>query len=149
MNQYTNPYQSFSPNAYSQSNPYSPYYGQQMAQPQQQAPVTPVQPTTSIIQVNGVDGAKAYQMSPNSSVALFDMTGDRFFVKAADAAGFSTIKTFSFNEDVEDTSKKTEINNDIFATLVPRSEFDESNKRIAELNENVESLKKLLDELTK
>ncbi len=149
MNQYTNPYQNFSPNQFSQNNPYSPYYGQQVAQTSQQAPVAPIQPTTSIIQVTGLDGAKAYQMAPNSSVALFDMTGDRFFVKATDAAGFGTLKTFAFHEAVEEVAKKAESAEDISANFVPRSEFDESNKRIAELNENVESLKKMLDELTK
>ncbi len=149
MNQYTNPYQSFSHNQFSQSNPYSPYYSPQVAQPSQQAPVAPIQPTTSIIQVTGVDGAKAYQMAPNSSVALFDMTGDRFFVKVSDAAGFATLKTFAFHEEVEEASKKAESAEDLSATYLTRKEFEERDKTIEELRTTVEDLKKMLDDLTK
>ncbi len=149
MNQYTNPYQNFSPNQFSQSNPYSPYYGQQVAQPSQQAPVAPIQPTTSIIQVTGVDGAKAYQMAPNSSVALFDLTGDRFFIKSSDAANFPTMKSFVFKEEVQEAPNKTESAEDLSATYLTRKEFEERDKTIEELRTTVEDLKKMLDDLTK
>lgn len=52
----------------------------------------------SIIRVNGMDGAKAYQMSNNSTVALFDGNDDVFYVKTTDGAGFPTIRTFRFTE---------------------------------------------------
>lgn len=39
-----------------------------------------------LIRVTGLDGAKAYQMRPNSAVALFD------------GAGFPTIRVFRFEE---------------------------------------------------
>lgn len=44
----------------------------------------------SLIRVNGIEGAKAYQVMPRETVALFDGNDDVFFIKSAD--GFSTKK---------------------------------------------------------
>lgn len=49
-----------------------------------------------LVKVSGLDGAKAYQMPPNSSVALFHESEDILYVKTTDGAGFPTIKTFRF-----------------------------------------------------
>ena len=51
-----------------------------------------------LIRVNGIDGAKMYQMNPNSAVALFDSNEDIFYVKQTDGAGFGSIRTFKFEE---------------------------------------------------
>lgn len=51
-----------------------------------------------IIRVTGLDGAKAYQMRPNSAVALFDGAEDIFYLKSTDGAGFPTIRVFRFEE---------------------------------------------------
>ena len=72
------------------------YYPQMAYQPYQQQ-----QPTQSnfqqLIKVNGVEGARAYQMTPNSSVALFDTNEDLIYIKSTDGAGFPTIDTYRFN----------------------------------------------------
>lgn len=60
--------------------------GQYNNQPQQ----------TTLIRVNGLEGAKAYQMPPNSVIPLFDGNEDIMFVKSTDAAGFATIRSFRF-----------------------------------------------------
>lgn len=83
-------------------NPYSPVgspqqfamnqmqdYQQRMAMSQQ-----PMQ--MQLIRVTGMDGAKAYQMPPNSVVPLFDADNDIMYVKSTDGAGFPTIRTFTF-----------------------------------------------------
>ena len=54
------------------------------------------QPNNGLIKVTGLDGAKAYQMPPNSVVALFDANNDIFYVKSTDGAGFPTIRAFRF-----------------------------------------------------
>lgn len=41
----------------------------------------------SITRVTGEEGAKAYQMAPNSSAALFDGNEDIFYLKTTDGAG--------------------------------------------------------------
>ena len=56
------------------------------------------QSTNNLIRVNGIDGARAYQMNANSVVALFDANEDVFYVKQTDGAGFPSIRTFRFEE---------------------------------------------------
>lgn len=63
-------------------NPYQQYASQQ--------------PQQGLIKVTGLDGAKAYQMPPNSVAALFDANNDIFYVKSTDGAGFPTIRAFAF-----------------------------------------------------
>ena len=49
------------------------YYNQSMMNNQQIMPQEPIQ---NLIRVNGIDGAKAYQMPANSTAALFDANND-------------------------------------------------------------------------
>ena len=56
----------------------------------------PPQPRDGLIRVTGMEGARAYQMPPNSAVALFDDGQDVFYVKTTDGAGFPTIRSYSF-----------------------------------------------------
>ena len=56
----------------------------------------PPQPRDGLIRVTGMDGARAYQMPPNSAVALFDGGQDVFYVKTTDGACFPTIRAYSF-----------------------------------------------------
>ena len=89
------------------NNPYfNPYQFAQMQSPFQQAPQFQQQQAQQLIRVSGLEGAKAYQMPPNSSVALFHESEDIFYIKTSDGAGFPTIRTFRFvpvneNETVE------------------------------------------------
>lgn len=77
-----NPYQGYNP--YQQTNNYQPQQAQQ--------------PNNNLIRVTGLDGAKAYQMGANQSVALFDANEDMFYVKSTDGASFPTIRAFRFEE---------------------------------------------------
>ena len=76
----------------------------------------------NLIRVNGLEGAKAYQMSANSTVALFDANNDLMYVKSTDGAGFPSIRTFTFSELQEEP--KSEQNVD----YVSRQEFEEFKK---------------------
>ena len=86
------PYQ----NPYLQSAQYMPYQPQgymtagstPMLNQQQQT----VPPVHGFVYVTGLEGAKAYQMPPNSDMPLFDSTNDGvMFIKTTDGAGFPTI----------------------------------------------------------
>lgn len=72
-----------------------PQYGQQSQQP-------PMQSQTGLNRVTGIEGARAFQVNPNSVVALFDDTQDVFYIKTTDSGGFPTIKCYRFTpiEDV-------------------------------------------------
>ena len=83
---YTNPGLYQSPYTQPAQNPYM----DRLAQMQ------PPQPRDGLIRVTGMEGARAYQMPPNSAVALFDGGQDVFYVKTTDGAGFPTIRAYSF-----------------------------------------------------
>lgn len=82
------PYQPWQNPYLPQGNQYQPSYmtaggSYQMAQQQS---------VHGFVYVTGLDGAKAYQMPPNSEMPLFDSTNDGvMFIKTTDGAGFPTI----------------------------------------------------------
>lgn len=72
----------------------------------------------SLTRVNGLEGAKAFQVMPRETVALFDGNDDIFYIKSADDGGFPTIKAYRFAE-VDLTGTKP--TND----YVTKTEFEE------------------------
>ncbi len=72
----------------------------------------------SLTRVNGLEGAKAFQIMPRETVALFDGNDDIFYIKSADDGGFPTIKAYRFDEIDLTGAKPT---ND----YVTKSEFEE------------------------
>lgn len=84
MNQFVNPMMQ-------QQNPYfmqrqNPYF-----QPQQQ--------NNGITWVQGIEGAKAWQLSPNSNAILMDSENDgRFYIKISDNVGMCTLRIFDYKE---------------------------------------------------
>lgn len=118
MNNFSYPYMptipgQFNPSAYMQNIGI-----QQPTQiPQFNAQMASQQPINGLTRVTGMDGAKAYQMPPNSVAALFDDATDIFYVKSTDGAGFPTIRTFEFYEHKEETPvQKQSVNFENFAT---------------------------------
>lgn len=99
---YGNPY----PQRYPQQQPTPSYYHQPMA-PQ----------PSGLIQVNGMEGAKAFPMGRNDEVALFDSGRDVFYVKRTDAGGYPSIEAFSFTP-LQDTPQPQQ-------EFVTRQEFEE------------------------
>lgn len=77
----------------------------------------------SLTRVNGIEGAKAYQVMPRETVALFDGNDDIFYIKSADDGGFPTIKAYRFAEIDLTGAKPT---ND----YVTKSEFEELKKEV-------------------
>lgn len=51
--------------------------------------IFPQEQTQNLIRVNGIEGAKTYQMSANSTVALFDSNEDIMYIKTTYTAGMS------------------------------------------------------------
>lgn len=48
--------------------------------------------------VNGLDGAKQYQMFPNQTVLLMDSDNPMFYLKTTNQMGQSTLRAFKFEE---------------------------------------------------
>ena len=85
-----------------------------------QNPYYPQQPNNGILWVQGIEGAKAWQLSPNSNVILLDSENDgRFYIKISDAVGMCTLRSFEYTEitnqpaspslDLSDYVKKSEL----------------------------------------
>lgn len=66
-------------------NYYNPYY---------QA----YQPTQQVARVNGENGAKAYQLPPNSSALLLDESAPLVWLKQTDSNGFPSLTPYTITE---------------------------------------------------
>lgn len=107
-------------------NTYMPQYNQPISQNwMYQQPMQ--QPVNGLVSVTGIEGAKAYQLPPNSSMPLFDKDSDVLYVKTTDGAGFPTVRAFRF-EPIEQPQAPA-------PDYVPRGEFDALVARVEELSQ--------------
>ncbi len=106
-------------------NPYPQRYQQPMQgyYPQPMAAIPQQQTQASLIQVNGVEGAKAYPLAANAEVALFDAGRDVFYVKRTDAGGYPTIAAYQFTPLQETPAQPS-------PEYVTRQEFDQLKEMI-------------------
>lgn len=58
----------------------------------------PMQGRTELPKVNGLDGARAYPMPPNSTAAAFDASDDIMYIIKTDSACYPSVRRFSFTE---------------------------------------------------
>ena len=100
--------------------PQNPYYGQ----PMNNQPILTQNQIQNLIRVNGIEGAKAYQMPANSTVSLFDANEDIMYIKTTDGAGFPVIRTFSFTEIKEENKPVEKVD------YISRQEFEEFKKEL-------------------
>lgn len=102
-------------------NPATNYNGWQYPQP---SPTYRQQPVNNLIRVTGIEGAKAYQLPPNSDAVLFDGNDAVFYVKTTDGAGFPTIRKFVFEESsIETVSQDT-------TQFISRNEFNDAIEKL-------------------
>lgn len=94
----------------------------------------------NLIRVNGLEGAKAYQMSANSIVSLFDANDDIMYIKSTDGAGFPSIRTFSFTEVKEQNKPIQQVD------YISREEFEEFKKEL--MNNGKQSIQRSKSNLT-
>lgn len=66
------------------------YYQQPMYQPSQQ-----MTQRQEIAKVNGENGARAYQLAPNSSALLLDEVNPIVYLKVTDSGGYPSITAYS------------------------------------------------------
>ena len=59
------------------------------------------QPRNQIQWVLGIENAKSYPMSPNSTVLLMDSEQPKFYIKTSDQHNMCTIKSYDFCESKE------------------------------------------------
>ena len=109
-------------------NPYPMQYQQPQAPARNyctpMAPIPQQQTAPGLIQVTGMEGAKAYPLAPNSEAALFDAGRDVFYVKRTDAGGYPTIAAYEFKP-LQETAPSAQ------PEYVTREEFNELKEMIA------------------
>ena len=119
------------------ANMYMPYQNN-WAQGAQTAPYNGPMPNTAQpydarVKVNGMKGAEAFWMPPNSHAILFDSDSDVMYYKWTDAAGYGSIIDFDFfprNRAPQEQAPSVD--------YVSRSEFDALVAQVMELKNNGE-----------
>ena len=81
-------------------NPYqTPYQAPYYQQPRQYVQ------NNGITWVQGIEGAKAFQLSPNSTILLMDSENEgTFYIKISDNVGMCTLRTFKYKEVTNQTT---------------------------------------------
>lgn len=123
-------------NPYASLMPQNQFYPQSMNNQQ----IIPQEQPQNLIRVNGIDGAKAYQMPANSTVSLFDSNEDIMYIKNTDGAGFPSIRMFRF-EEIKETTKSEEKQD-----YISREEFEEFKKEL--MNNGKQSISRSKSNLT-
>jgi hypothetical protein len=123
---YTSPIIPNAANIYNNQQPY-PY-------PAQTAPVNmyyqpPYQQSFQITKVNGENGAKAFQMPPNSSIILLDESSPKVYIKETDGASYPKLSVYKL---VPDTDTKI------------KAEDDKSKEQIKKLEERIAVLERFV-----
>ena len=86
--------------------------------------------TNNLIWVQGIEGAKAWQLNPNSMVILLDSEAEgKMYIKVSDNIGMSTLRIFNYVEEIPSTNK----NNMDLSQYVKRDEVENLVKEL--LNE--------------
>jgi hypothetical protein len=96
-----------------------------MYQPYQMQGYNNYNQVQSLTRVNGIDGARAYQMGANSTAALFDSNDDILYIKTTDGAGFPTIRVFEFKEKIAEMKENLSE-----CEFVSKAEFEKFKKEV-------------------
>ena len=71
--------------------------------------------------VQGIEGAKAWQLTPNSNIQLMDSENDGiFYIKSSDNVGMCSLRKFRYEEMVDEPTKQTDL-----SEYVKKSELQE------------------------
>lgn len=101
-------------------------------QPQYSTPYTQSRVNNGITWVQGIEGAKAYQLMPNSNTILMDSdTEGVFYIKVSDNIGMCTLRVFKYEEVTQTDIQKSSVDTNLYIT---KDEFD---KVISELRESI------------
>ena len=92
------------------------------------------QPVSNILRVTGPESAKAYPVSPNSNVILFDGEKPIFYWKSTDDSGFASIRTFTFEEQKQEEAQPIVEQIDT-SNFITRDDLKALEKDVSELKE--------------
>lgn len=87
--------------------------------------------------VNGIEGAKSFQLNPNQTILLMDSDSPVCYMKTSNGVGQSTLRYFKLTEVTEADLKAQSIPNDKSIDYVTKNEFKELSDRFEELLEKI------------
>lgn len=119
---------------------YNPY-GFQTRQNMQIVPQQPQQNNYYAF-VNGIEGAKAYQVMPNQSVMLMDSDNPIAYMKEANAMGQSTLRYFKLVETSERELRGEQFNGNQQPNYALKTDLESLNKKLDNLSKEFKKLKK-------
>ena len=94
--------------------------------------------TNNIVWVQGIEGAKAWQLSPNSMIILLDSEVEgKMYIKVSDNIGMSSLRIFNYVEETPSSATVT-TNQDLDLSAFVRK--DELQTLIKELIGNEQSI---------
>ena len=125
-------------NIYPYGSPYNfgyqqPYIMQPQQQTQNQQPIQ----LNQYAFVNGIEGAKSFQVPPNQTMLLMDSDNPICYMKQANAMGQSTLRYFKLIESSEEEIKGIKENKPL-ENYALKSDIDILNKRLDELSKKLE-----------
>ena len=78
------------------------------------APTSSVRATNNIIWVQGIEGAKAWQLAPNSMAILLDSESEgKMYIKVTDNIGMGSLRIFNYVEEVVQPAQVNVTNNNL------------------------------------
>jgi len=99
--------------------------------------------TNNIVWVQGIEGAKAWQLNPNSMIILLDSEVEgKMYIKVSDNIGMSTLRIFNYVEELPSANNVT-INENLDLSQYVRK--DELSTLIKELVGNEQSISTITD----
>lgn len=118
---------------------YQPTYPQ--INPYSQQPLNNNINTSNLTWVQGIEGAKGYQISPNSKAVLLDSEQNRMYIKTSDDIGMCNLRIFDFIEVTETSATYNTVAQNIdLSNYVTRDELDTIISSIRGVNNNEQSI---------
>ena len=103
--------------------------------------------TNNLIWVQGIEGAKAWQLNPNSMVVLLDSEAEgKMYIKVSDNIGMAKLRIFNYIEEVPETNSTVTINQDYDLSQFVKK--DELISLVKELMKNEQSVSTATTEST-
>lgn len=89
--------------------------------------------TNNIVWVQGIEGAKAWQLNPNSMVILLDSELEgKMYIKVSDNIGMSTLRVFNYVEELSSTNNVTNSKDLDLSIFVTKEELNSLVREVIE-----------------
>ena len=102
------------------------------------SPSSSMSSTNNIIWVQGIEGAKAWQLAPNSMAILLDSEAEgKMYIKVTDNIGMASLRIFNYVEVVQTAQAATNNSSLDLSQYVKKDELSELLKEFMVTNEQI------------